>query len=54
MNNIYLILIGIIIILFLCSIKKESMCSCQNLDYYGHRKCQDWDETVRRKGYMMR
>ena len=54
MENIYFIIILAIIILLLCQRKKEAMCSCQKLDYYGYRQCEDWVETVRRKGYMMR
>jgi hypothetical protein len=30
--------------------KKENMNSCDNrLDYYGHLKCLDWEETMRRR-----
>lgn len=49
MEQIYIILF-IIILFILLNKKEEKMCDCQRgkLDYYGHRKCMDWDETLRR------
>lgn len=45
------ILLFIVVIFILLNKKKENMCGCQmrNLDYYGHRKCMDWQETLRRR-----
>jgi hypothetical protein len=47
------IIIFVVILFILLSSKKENMCGCQrgNLDYYGHRKCMDWEETRRRRNF---
>jgi hypothetical protein len=53
MDNIYIYFIILIFIIVISQNKKENMCNrCNNgvrLDYYGHRKCMDWEETLRRE-----
>ena len=50
----YLYILAILVILYLLTSKKEGFFGCdecgERLDYYGYRKCQDWAETVRRRG----
>ena len=49
MEQIYIILFVVIVFMLLMTQKKEGMCVCRRgLDYYGSRKCMDWEETVRR------
>jgi hypothetical protein len=50
MEQIY-ILLFIVILFILLNKKEEKMCDCQRvkLDYYGHRKCMDWNETRKRR-----
>jgi hypothetical protein len=48
--ELYIIFLIIILLLVFCQ-KSENMCNCHRsrLDYYGYRKCMDWDETMRRR-----